>query len=274
MSRPCVWFLTTFVAVALSTLVRAEEPEPTITVSGSAEVRVVPDQAVITAAVETRAKEVATACKENEASIRNIIKFLKSSGVEDKHISTRYISIEPIMRRRPYSGKAALQAQANDDPFAAAPNDSENPFGSDSAEQLEVPVGYLARRQFAITITDLDKFEEIYCGLVAHGVNRVDGTEFRTSKLREHRDEARLKAVRAAKEKAEAMAGELGAELASVKSIQEMAGVYNSSLAMQNSVSNPFGGYEGGSEEQAVGQITITAAVNVVFYLEDTELDE
>lgn len=245
--------------------VHSDEPKPTISVSGSAEIRVVPDEVVITAAVESRAKEVATACKDNETSIRSIVEFLKAAGVEDKHITTEYISIEPIMRRPVYPSKGqAVQTNANANPFS--------PGGEADEDAIEQPVGYLARRQFAITIVDLAKFEDLYCGLVGRGINRVSGIEFRTSKLREHRDAARLKAVRAAKEKAQAMAAELGATVVAIKTVNESRESFGRS-AMQNSMSNPFGG-EGASEVFAVGQIQITAAVDVVFYLGDTELDD
>lgn len=251
------------VGFAAVSVARADEPKPTISVSGSAEIRVVPDQVVITAAVETRAKEVAVACKENETSIRSIVEFLKSSGVEDKYIATEYISIEPIMRRPVYMGKGqAVQTNAN--PFGP---------GDEAEEEATVqPVGYLARRQFAITIVDLAKFEDLYCGLVGRGINRVSGIEFRTSKLREHRDEARLKAVRAAKEKAQAMAEELGATVVAIKSVNESRESFGRA-AMQNAMSNPFGG-EAESETFAIGQIQITAAVDVVFYLGSTEMDD
>lgn len=255
--------LSMLVALTAMPVATAEEPKPTISVSGSAEIRVVPDEVVITAAVESRAKEVATACKDNETSIRSIVEFLKSSGVEDKHITTEYISIEPIMRRPVYLGKGqAVQANAN--PFG----------GGDEAEEEAVvqPIGYLARRQFAITIVDLAKFEDLYCGLVGRGINRVSGIEFRSTNLREHRDLARLKAVRAAKEKAQAMAAELGATLAAIKSIGERGEAFGRS-AMQNVSSNPFADASP-SEEFAIGQIQITAAVDVVFYLGSTELDD
>lgn len=255
--------LATWFTLAAISPAHADEPKPTISVSGSAEIRVVPDQVVITAAVESRAKEVATACKDNETRIRAIVQFLKSSGIEDKHIHTEYIAIDPIMRLRSYPRKA-VQAQAN------LPNS--NPFEETEEEQLEQPVGYLARRQFAITVVDLGKFEAIYQGLIERGINRVSGIEFRTSKLREHRDEARLKAVRAAKEKAQAMAGELGATLFAIKSIDESRDTL-ARTAMQNSISNPFGG-EPAEGTFAIGQIEINAAVDVVFYLGSPELDD
>ena len=80
------------------------------------------------------------------------------------------------------------------------------------------------------------------------------------------------KAVRAAKEKAQAMAGELGATLSAIKSISESRDTF-ARTAMQNSISNPFGG-EPAEETFAIGQIQINAAVDVVFYLGSPEMDD
>lgn len=249
----------------------AEEPKPTITVSGNAEVRVVPDQVVLTAAVESRAAGVTQACNDNDQKIGEILTLLKKTGVADQHIHTEYVSIEPIMRPRDRGmGKVSSQ-QANN----IAPRDVD-PFGdADQGDllRLEQPVGYLASRQFAITIVDLEKFERIYRRLTENGINRVRGIEFRTSELRKHRDAARLQAVRAAKEKAQAMAGELGAKLASVKTITESSPAAHGGYALQNSFSESRSP-SASSDTFAVGQITIRAAVDVVFTLADAEMDE
>ena len=51
------------------------------------------------------------------------------------------------------------------------------------------------------------------------GVNYVHGVEFRTTELRKHKDTARALAVKAAREKATAMAGELGPALGEPRTI-------------------------------------------------------
>ena len=93
--------------------------------------------------------------------------------------------------------------------------------------------------------------------------------------LRKHRDKVRLDAVRAAREKAEAMATELGATLKSVKTINEHRGPapYVGSM-YQNRTEDVFGGPERPAASFSIGQISITASVEVVFILADTELEE
>ena len=239
--------------------------EATISVSGNAEIRVVPDEVVLTAAVESRAKTVADALRDNDAKVRSVLELLKSAGIEEKHVHTQYVIIEPIMRQGEpnYGGRQS----------EIAPGNVNDAFGEQSPLRLELPVGYMASRQFAITLVDLTKFEPVYKGIVERGINRVPGIEFRTSELRKHRDEARLQAVRAAREKADAMAKELGAKLAAIKSIQEVKDNGYMPMMMQNTFSNQFAGRSNESTESfAVGQITIRAAVDVVFDLGDAEM--
>ena len=168
--------------------------EPTITVVGDAEIRAVPDQVVITAGIESRAQTVAAASKDNDAKVHSVLEFLEKSGIEKKYIRTDYISIEPIMQ---YDTQYSEKGQAQRSNAQAPPNGE--PFGSNSEQESERPVGYMASRQFAITIADLKKFETVYKGLIELGINRVRGIEFHTSELKQHQDKVRLVAVRAAR---------------------------------------------------------------------------
>jgi len=99
--------------------------------------------------------------------------------------------------------------------------------------------------------------------------------------LRKHRDMARQQAIRAAREKAVALAGDLGAKVGKPFSIQETSGggVRNGSsgfrdrwAAMQNSVqeADRSGAAAEGEGEQklAAGMISVTSRVDVVFALE------
>ena len=132
------------------------------------------------------------------------------------------------------------------------------------------PIGYAARRSLSITIKDLKSFEDIYRGLIGKGVNDVGGIQFRTTELRKHRDAARLQAVKAAREKATAMAGELGATLSSVQTVTESNTPVRSSF-IQNSIS-PVDVFSESNSSVAAGVIEIQARVHVVFRLSNTEL--
>ncbi len=247
-----VWMTCAALVIVCTSAPRAaaDEPLPTISVSGTAKVLVAPDQAILQASVVSRFATLEDAVMDNHQAIERVLTFLRDSGVESKHIRTARIAIAPIWLTR--DGRYATIA---------------NSAGADESALRNIqPIGYTASRQFQITIVDLEKFETLYEGLLKNGVNDVSSLEFISTELRQHRDEARLQAVRAAREKAVAMAEELGASVVGVKSIVE-AGPTSSSRA-QNVLTNAFVETEGG-QSLAAGQMEISATVNVVFYLEN-----
>lgn len=253
MSRTLPGTTLVFFLVLTNWSLRAEEPLPTISVSGKAEIQVVPDEVLITAAVESRQQVLNDAVTDNDSRIRDVIRFLRESGVADTDIRTETMLIQPVMP--PGNNPRQRMSQT---------------AGKDQAKDLLKPIGYEVTRQFGITIKDLSRFEAIYQGLVARGINNVSGVEFRTSELRKHKDEARLRAVRAAREKATAMAGELNATLSGIKSIEEFSqGGFFGRNTMQNVVAAAPAG-----DSFVAGQIEIDATVDVVFYLGNSRFEQ
>ena len=238
---------------------------PTISVSGDAEIKVKPDQAVFSFSIQGREKTLDEAVAANDQAIAKVVQFLRTSGVEDKDVRTEIVRIRPIYRSLGQRGKTLRPAlpQANFPAQQAAPPVA--PLDKDE-DQLK-PIGYEARRGISVTVNNLTNLEKIYTGLLKNGVNEVGGISFQTTELRKFRDEARLKAIKAAREKAEAMAGELGVKLAGVQQISESNWRPGPS-PFQNSVSfaQPTV-ISGGSFSEGV--IDVTASVSVVFLLGD-----
>ena len=114
-------------------------------------------------------------------------------------------------------------------------------------------------------------------GALKSGVNHVMGIEFRATELRKHRDAARQQAIRAAKEKAVALAAELDAKVGKPQNIHEQtsggwwgwSGTHWSQInpMLQNTVQIAPAG-EPTDGNLAIGLISITATVNVTFALE------
>ena len=125
-----------------------------------------------------------------------------------------------------------------------------------------------------ICLKDLTRFEDVLTEMLKAGTNSVPGIEFQSTELRKHRDQARLMATKAAREKAVAIAGELGAKVGKPFNIRENA---NSSYgwalrnAYQNVSQNVSGESGGGGEADAAstgfaaGQISIRASVTIDF---------
>jgi len=104
------------------------------------------------------------------------------------------------------------------------------------------------------------------------------GFEFRTSELRKYRDQARQMAIKAAKEKAVALAKELDMTVGTPRNISENGVGYwgytggwwgwgggRGQYMSQNSIQQaPAGGGEGG-QTMPLGQIAVRAQISVTF---------
>jgi uncharacterized protein YggE len=111
--------------------------------------------------------------------------------------------------------------------------------------------------------------------VLKNGANQLMGFEYRTSELRKHRDEARKMAIKACREKADALAEELGCKVGAPRTINETSyGYYGNAYRwggnnymMQNSMQAAAGGGGDGGESMPLGQIGVHATLTVSFDL-------
>jgi hypothetical protein len=229
-------------------------PPPQISLSGSAEVKVAPDEIMLSVAVETRAETLDPARLENDQKIAAVLAFLQQSKIADKDVQMDYINVQPDYN-----------------------------YNNNSSESHVKPVAYIVRKNIEIRLTEVAAFQNILTGLLTNGVNYVNGIDFRTMQLRKYRDQARATAIRCAKEKAQALVAELGSKLGKVTSINanDSSGYYGNYWGVNrgfNGYNNPgqnVSGSAGGGETSdtaddtfAVGQISVSATVNVSFLIE------
>jgi uncharacterized protein YggE len=219
-------------------------PQPQISVSGSAEVKVAPDEIYLNVGVETRSANPADAKSQNDENISQALKFLKAQGIKDKDIQTDFLSVQPE-----YVG-----------------NSPTINF-------------YSVQKNITAKLTNTTNFEAVLTGLLSNGVNYVHGISFRTSELRKYRDQARGMAVRAAKEKAEAMASATGVKLGKIYSVNvndgggwiSWGGGYWGGGGMYQGYQNSVQNAGGDSETEgafAIGQISVSASVNVSYLIQ------
>jgi uncharacterized protein len=217
-----------------------------ISVTGEAEVRVAPDEVILTLGVETWDKDLDLAKRQNDAIVKRVLALAGEHGIAPEHVQTEYFGVEPRYRDGYYE---------------------ERDF-----------IGYFVHKTVVITLRDLSQFEGLLSDALKAGVNYVHGIEFRTTELRQHRDEARALAIRAAQEKAAALAGELGQQIGEPLTIQEeQAGWWSSYGAWwgsrwgagmtQNTIQEVGGAPALADSSVAPGQIDVTARVTVVFEL-------
>ncbi len=217
-----------------------------ISVNGEAEVRVVPDEVVLSLGVETFNQALRTAKSMNDERIQKTMAAAKALMVQASRMQTDYVSIEPKYENH------------------------------DIARTLQ---GYVVRRTLVITLSDVSKFEDLLTSALEAGVTHVHGIEFRTTQLRKYRDQARVMAIKAAQEKAELLARESGRKVGQARSIGEASyGYYPSygswwggsrySSMSQNAIQNAGGGLPVGGDTLAPGQISIRATVHANYVLQ------
>jgi hypothetical protein len=237
--------VSVFALVGWSDGQQGSSPTRLITVTGDAEVRVVPDEVILTLGVETWNKDVDVAKRQNDKRVQQVLDLAKEYGIESKHIQTEHISIEPRYEE----------------------NWEKRGF-----------IGFFVRKTVVITLKDVSKFEGLLTSVLGSGANYVHGIQFRTTELRKHKDQARALAVRAAQEKAEAMAGELGEQIGKPQSIREDQigwwsgyggwwGARWGGMMAQNVVQNIGAGPMESDGSLAPGQISINARVTTTFEL-------
>jgi len=213
-----------------------------ISVSGEAEVRIMPDEVILRLGIETSDKNLAKAKQQNDQIVAKVLNVAKQYGITPAHIQTDYLNIEPRY--------------------------------NSSYTQRDF-VGYFVRQTVVITLRDLTKFEGLLSALLGSGVSHVHSIDFRTTELRTYRDEARELALQAAREKATAMAAALDQKIGEPRSIHEEANSWWSGYGSgwwgrwggmtQNVIQEVGGDYASFDSSLAPGQISVTARVAVSF---------
>ena len=137
-----------------------------------------------------------------------------------------------------------------------------------SEEKVPRFLAYEVTQTVEVTLKDLSKYETLVTKVLEDGVNRIHSVEFLVADTRKYRDEARQKAIRAAREKVTAMAAELGQSIGKPWTITENSANAKYYLANANT-SFGYGGSQTAEESSvAPGEVSIRASVNVSFELE------
>lgn len=209
---------------------------PLVTVTGTAEVLVVPDQAELRLTVKTLDMNLQIARTKNDDLVKRVFTLAAGLKVEGVDLQTDSISVEP-------------EYQEDDE----------------TAEPRKF-LGYSMSKRVVIVVRDVAILDRLITGIVEAGVDRLDDIDFRSSTLREHSDEARLLAVRAAKQKATAMAKELGQTIGKAVIISEEQLPYGSA-ANNTGLAGRVAVGDSVESTVALGRIRVSARILVAFEL-------
>ncbi|MEK7414216.1 MAG: SIMPL domain-containing protein [Planctomycetota bacterium] len=237
-------FFFTLCAVDIAPPTRS--PFGQISVSGSARIMVVPDEIILSLAAEAVEKDLQLAKTSTDAGIQAVRAAAKELGITDNKVQTDTIDIQVEWRNK----------------------SSADSFGADKRY-------FTVRRGITVCLSRADQVDSLMTKALAGGITTVNSIDFRTTKLREHREAARLQAVVAAREKATAMAKALGVELGHPTSVGEgNSGWYWGGFNRQQrrgDYQNVTQSSSGGGDDSgniAPGSIAVDASVQVTFQLQ------
>jgi hypothetical protein len=163
-------------------------------VSATGEVTRVPDIAIVSAGVVTRASSATGAIQENSQRMERVRAALRRAGIAERDIQTSNISLNPEYR-----------------------------YVENQPPQL---IGYTASNQVSVRFRDIRNTGRILDALVAEGANQINGPSLSIDKPEQALDEARGKALTVGRARAELYARSLGMRVVRLLSVSETGREY------------------------------------------------
>jgi len=167
------------------------EPDRTISVAGTGIVTLVPDVADLHVGVVVQRPKVKDARAAAATAMQGVVKALRAAGVAERDMRTTTLSLQPIYEY----------------PTNAAPRIT----------------GYELRNGVVATVRDLERLADAVDGALAGGGTTLDGISFRVDDPTGAEAQARTQAMKAARAKADALAGAAGVSIIGVASISEQS---------------------------------------------------
>jgi uncharacterized protein len=227
------------IIVSASTAFAQKEHDlPLITVTGQAEVMVVPDEVAFNLRAVTMERDLPVAQAKNDQIVKSLLALAKQYQIPATKVQTGYINV------------------------------SQRFSDEEVTKKPPVFLGYTVTKNVSIIFQDVSKAEELLADIFKSGVSSIENVSFRTSQLRKYKDQARAQAIKAAQEKAIALTKEIGQSIGKAYSITEQ-GPTPYFAQNRNTNFSLEAGANPSSEEGtlALGQISITAQVTVSFEL-------
>ena len=224
-----------FIALVVLLTAAAAQAESRISVSGTGEIRVSADTAVISLGVNARDKDVLKAQQKVNESIAAIRAALTEQGISEENINTEFSNIYVTYDYR------------------------------DDQEEVEA---YNASSTLAIKVTEMDKVGALIDAAFSAGANTLNGISFSASDTSEAKAEALREAVADAKNKADVLAEASGLKITGIESLSE-DGVYS----YENNVGNVYAkmavaeAADAGTVVQAA-KLIVSASVSITYAAE------
>lgn len=210
----------------------AGEDPRLVTVSGSGEILVVPDVAVVGIGVEERASTVDEARRRVNETVKAVLALTRRQGIPEEQVASAALIVRPDYQWLPESRQQKL-------------------------------LGYVVTRRMSIRVTDITGLGGLFESVLELGINQVDPPVFDTSRRAALERQALAAAATDARSRAAVLAEALDMELGPVHRIDTTGGpivrpVHERAMAMASA--DDAGSYQ-------AGEIRIVSSVNASFEL-------
>lgn len=185
-----------------------------VSVTGSAQVRVQLDLAIVRVGVQTSGSEAAAALDSNNEQMQALLDALQKAGVADDDIQTQTIQLQPQYANAPQ--------EFPPQPVVPAQSETMSDTTSSTSSAPEI-TGYIAVNTVEVRTSDLANLGSLLDEIVAAGGNQIAGIRFDISDANDALTKARDAAWQDAHQKAEQLAKLSGSKLGDVLTISEFS---------------------------------------------------
>jgi uncharacterized protein YggE len=230
--KKLVVVLLLFVAVA-----QAQESKqvPQITVTGEGKLKVMPDEVLLTLAVENNGKDALEVKKKNDEHVAKVLQVIKRFDIATADFQTEQVSLYK---------------------------------NYDNASKKST---YVAHQTLTIYLKNISKYDALLVDVMEAGINSIQGVEFKVSKIAEYETQVRKSAMVEAKKKATDYISELPGQKvgkALVVSDSSFTQYPRSLFSEMKAIAMVADGKEAPKETLAIGSLEINVTVTVTFALE------
>lgn len=205
-----------------------------ITVTGSGEVQVRPDEAIVRLGVLAQEPTARAAQQKVNQVAREMVAAIQGAGARPEQIQTSQLQLEPVYEQRPPT--------------------------PDTAPREPRIVAYRASNVVSVRLDALDRVGPVIDAGLAKGANQLEGLQFRLRDDLRARTEALREAAAQARQKAEVLATSLGVRLENVLEISEGGGAVVLPMAESRALEARPGG---APTPVSPGLITVSGEVRV-----------
>lgn len=223
-----------------------------LTVSGEGRVNREPDMAVFSAGVTTQGTSAAEALGANSRAMSQVIAALKRAGIAERDIQTSNLSISPIYVDP--QQQAMYEAQAGGRPYVPPP-----------VPGVPKIVGYSVNNTVTVRQRALGNYGAVIDALATAGANQINGPSFQMDKPEPALDEARVAAVKQARDRATLFANAAGLKVGRIVSISESSSWSGPQPVFAYAMRD--GGAPPPAPPVATGELQLTASVTMMFEL-------